>query len=641
MTEGMTDLPLPSKQYTHILHISDLHFGAKVSKDEFLHAFGKLKRFVQKWEFKDTAICVVTGDVFHHHAREHADIYCLAKECMMDIMEQLPTVMIRGNHDIDIHAPNKSDAISAAFMGNRHNDGDDYLFIHPCAVLLKKTGLFRVGNIWFGCLDVLDASCEGCAKMPPAPRKGEKEVRIALCHATLRHSKFFASEAYQESYMSCNVFDGYDAVLLGDVHKRQVLDGRPIAYPGSLLQLSYGEDPDGHGAAIWDIQGDLPNPKVSFLEIPPLVPKYNIVVRNGRPMWKLWSMGRKLQDMSTIPNKSSRSHVKLHILPDTPLKEVERLKQLVLSYFENEKVEELIQAIVPTTTTSSDNLESEASIENENENEGVSGSLVKIPDLYDQYRVMFPERGEEAKLLQDPVQNLFTYDSESEKVLTEWCQPNANRSHREVAKKLKELVSAVCKDREQRSDKRHYVQFTKLRWSNLSCFAEDNELDLSKKGIYGILGAVYSGKSSILDILMLALYRRPMRQQDGARSNSNHFQYFKRCSAAGYSVVLELLVDNNCYVIERSCKDMKSKKGSVDRLAMIVGHGKKEEEVLAINAKEVDAWVQENIGDMPGLLASILMSQKNQSSFVHLTPQQQMEQIQSWLQLDQMMTLYA
>ena len=40
-----------------------------------------------------------------------------------------------------------------------------------------------------------------------------------------------------------DIFDGFDMVLLGDIHKRQYLnDEKTIAYPGSLIQQNFGED---------------------------------------------------------------------------------------------------------------------------------------------------------------------------------------------------------------------------------------------------------------------------------------------------------------------------------------------------------------------------------------------------------------
>ena len=49
-------------------------------------------------------------------------------------------------------------------------------------------------------------------------------------------------------------FDGYDLVLLGDIHKRQFIDdSETIAYPGSLIQQNFAEAPE-HGFLLWDVE---------------------------------------------------------------------------------------------------------------------------------------------------------------------------------------------------------------------------------------------------------------------------------------------------------------------------------------------------------------------------------------------------
>ena len=43
-------------------------------------------------------------------------------------------------------------------------------------------------------------------------------------------------------------------VLLGDIHKRQFLnEEETIAYPGSLIQQNYSEEPS-HGFLLWDVE---------------------------------------------------------------------------------------------------------------------------------------------------------------------------------------------------------------------------------------------------------------------------------------------------------------------------------------------------------------------------------------------------
>ena len=54
--------------------------------------------------------------------------------------------------------------------------------------------------------------------------------------------------------VSDKVFQGYDLTLLGDIHKHQYVNGRQtMAYPGSLISQDFGETDDDHGWIEWNL----------------------------------------------------------------------------------------------------------------------------------------------------------------------------------------------------------------------------------------------------------------------------------------------------------------------------------------------------------------------------------------------------
>ncbi len=60
-------------------------------------------------------------------------------------------------------------------------------------------------------------------------------------------------------------FDGYDRVLLGDIHKFQYMNHqKTIAYAGSLIQQSFGETIENHGFLKWDLE----NNQSRHIEVP-------------------------------------------------------------------------------------------------------------------------------------------------------------------------------------------------------------------------------------------------------------------------------------------------------------------------------------------------------------------------------------
>ena len=113
----MIQVPLDVKQpLRYLLQISDLHFGAVKSLVPYQHAFTQLAAFIQAMApaQRDQTLLLITGDFFHHHAREHAETYETAIQCLQKVTDLLPTLRIRGNHDIDIRAPQRVDAVRAA-----------------------------------------------------------------------------------------------------------------------------------------------------------------------------------------------------------------------------------------------------------------------------------------------------------------------------------------------------------------------------------------------------------------------------------------------------------------------------------------------------------------------------------------------
>ena len=81
---------------------------------------------------------------------------------------------------------------------------------------------------------------------------------VALYHGTINGSindtGYIIEDHNQHStrFRKISDFDGYDMVLLGDIHKHQYLKPH-IAYPGSLIQQNFGENLKEHGVLVWDI----------------------------------------------------------------------------------------------------------------------------------------------------------------------------------------------------------------------------------------------------------------------------------------------------------------------------------------------------------------------------------------------------
>jgi len=83
-----------------IVHLSDLHIGAKIDKEERIEEFQEIFSFIKDFLKKESVkILFITGDVFDSYYPSHESLdlfYGFMKE-VSDIVEK--TFIISGNHD--------------------------------------------------------------------------------------------------------------------------------------------------------------------------------------------------------------------------------------------------------------------------------------------------------------------------------------------------------------------------------------------------------------------------------------------------------------------------------------------------------------------------------------------------------------
>lgn len=222
-----------------IVHIGDVHWRSLTRHDEYRRAFEKM--FVELEHVKPDVIAIC-GDIVHSKTQgispEIIDQLTWWFKRLADIC---PVHVILGNHDGNLMNPHRQDAISPIINAI----GD------PRIHLYKQSGVYPLAEGFNWCVfSVFDES--GWAHVKPIPGA----INIALFHGSVGGST--TDQGWQlDADLDVGFFDGYDFVLLGDIHKRQFLgyrDGKPwIGYSGSTIMQSYGEQP-GKGFLLWDIR---------------------------------------------------------------------------------------------------------------------------------------------------------------------------------------------------------------------------------------------------------------------------------------------------------------------------------------------------------------------------------------------------
>lgn len=222
-------------------HFADVHFRGLSRHEEYRRAFSKT--FEQlKNELRPDHI-VVCGDIVHNKTQGISpELIDQLTWWFRGLADVCPLHVTLGNHDGSCNNLHRQDAISPIINA----------ISHPNIHLYKASGVYQFSPGFNWCVfSVFDE--QGWENVRPV--KGD--VNIALFHGSVAGSVTDAGWAL-EADMSVGFFEPYDCVMLGDIHKHQVLgrrDGKPwIAYPGSSLQQSYGEEP-GKGFLLWDIKG--------------------------------------------------------------------------------------------------------------------------------------------------------------------------------------------------------------------------------------------------------------------------------------------------------------------------------------------------------------------------------------------------
>ena len=250
------------KEVDYIVFVSDIHIRNWKRHKEYQEVFDQLNTLVGN--SPPNTVVVIGGDIVHAKTDMSPELIHMVSYFFTKLADLVPTFIICGNHDTNLNNNNRLDALTPIVNALKH----------PNLYYLKDTGNYEVGDIGFTVMSVLDTP----DKYPNADSIKKKVKRkFALYHGTVEASTTDTGIKLLQG-LSRDHFKGYDAALLGDIHKRQILSNEPfVFYPGSLIQQNFGEAYEGHGPAILDVN----TLECKFLEIPNHYGYYTLTVEDG------------------------------------------------------------------------------------------------------------------------------------------------------------------------------------------------------------------------------------------------------------------------------------------------------------------------------------------------------------------------
>jgi DNA repair exonuclease SbcCD ATPase subunit len=587
---------LSSRLLSHVFHIADLHVPMDSQRlDEYSAVFDAFLREVSAHPATraGTAVLVVAGDVLHHKCKTGTHSGAVLFRFVNSCLQILPVVLICGNHDFRQDEPEMGDAISmlvAPYSG--------CVTRHPI-FYLERTGLYSWGNVGFGVTSVKDTlrpnNTSGMVdSLPeyPSPDLFGPAVtfKVALFHGSVSGSADFPG-TYPIGW-----FRGYDAGMFGDCHKQQVrvADERvspPMtwAYPGSLVQQTFGESTLGHGFVEWDVAA-----RTAALR--------HVANERGRFTMAESPSGEWSASFDGVSYRPLAEAV--FDAPRLGTARVAGDRALAKRALEDAGLPDV--AVVPFRRPPT------RSAKEERDSRAQRRSLSACLD------------GPEALLRFVEASGAAISELGTRFLMgRDLCVPDDVDGNKEIAR-LQEAYLSECS----RSDKPD-ILILSLRWAWLLCYGEGNVFDFSAADGKVVLlnGPNASGKSSFLDVLHIALFGE---ETPGRKSCGGFVNKLKPPGAVPFASAV-FSSGGRVFEIHRAFEGSRTKSATL--------HSGNEK--LCEGATKVKQFVAERVGTPLDFSVANVVAQHDDSSFFSLRPAQRKEVVEAALNIQRLNALQA
>lgn len=235
------------KEIKLCIHMGDIHIRTFKMHEEYAEAFKKtlkeIRLLVDGYDREEVRI-VIAGDYVHQKITISNELLVLGTWFLKKLEKIAPVVLIAGNHDLIESNKDRLDSLTP--MVNLLSDIDIRYY--------KKSECILDGNIVWCVYSIFEENARPDIESARA-EYGNNKKYIGLFHGPLVGSTTDIGYEIDHGY-GLEIFDGCDAVMCGDIHKRQQLSykGVPIVMPSSLIQQNFGETVRNHGFLTWDME---------------------------------------------------------------------------------------------------------------------------------------------------------------------------------------------------------------------------------------------------------------------------------------------------------------------------------------------------------------------------------------------------
>ena len=442
---------------------------------------------------------------------------------------------------------------------------------HPNITLLKYSGEYQFNDKVT--FNVLSVFDIDNWIKPTDPSK----INIALYHGSISGCETSLGWVMEHGENDVSIFEGFDYAMLGDIHKvNQILDddGR-VRYCGSTVQQGFAEELD-KGYLLWNIRS-----KEDFeVELHTFV--------NPKPFITI-----ELTKTGKIPKKTpTTSGARIRLVANTKLtiEATRKAADVARTRYKPESLTFLNRA-------------------------GVKLSSVNTEDVTEQnLRDVQVQQG----LIRDYLKDYNPTEDQLAEVFA------LNERFNRTAEANEEVARNVN------------WSLKELEWDNLFCYGENNKIDFEKtRGLVGIFGKNFSGKSSVVDSLLYVLFNSTSKN---VRKNVDIVNDNKQKGSGK----VKIQIGTKLYTVERSSEKYEKKlHGQVTTEArtdvkftvedLVTG----DKEILdGTDRNQTDDAIRHTFGTLEDFLLTSMSSQLGALSFINEGSTKRKEILAKFLDLE-------
>ena len=232
----------------YIYHLADLHIRNLKRHKEYREILTKFLADVDSQK-KENAVIYLAGDIAHAKTEMSPELVREITWFFNECANRFPTFVITGNHDCNLNNMDRLDVLTP-ICDNLNN---------PNLYYLRDTGTTHINDeLTFTVYSILDKKANW-----PLGKDVEGKKKICFFHGPVDAARTDIGYVVSSNNFTPDMFDGFDMVLMGDIHKRQIVQYRDkandkpiVVYAGSVVQQNHGEYLENHGYLLWDVKNE-------------------------------------------------------------------------------------------------------------------------------------------------------------------------------------------------------------------------------------------------------------------------------------------------------------------------------------------------------------------------------------------------